>query len=76
MGRIDRSEGNLFPWPKGAYIRNKRYLYINVGNMSLLLKSRTRPRGGIPVMTASALEFCRIRNIRKPESSMPTGIIS
>ena len=32
MGRIDRSEGNLFPWPKGAYIRNKRYLYINVGN--------------------------------------------
>lgn len=22
MGRIDRSEGNLFPWPKGAYVRD------------------------------------------------------
>ena len=32
MPRIDRSESNLFPWPKGAYIRNKAYVYINVSN--------------------------------------------
>lgn len=32
MGRIERSENNLFSWPKGAYVRNKRYLYINTGN--------------------------------------------
>lgn len=32
MPRIDRSEGNLFPWPKGAYIRNKSYVYINTNN--------------------------------------------
>ena len=32
MARIDRSESNLFPWPKGAYIRNKSYVYINTNN--------------------------------------------
>ena len=32
MARIDRSESNLFPWPKGAYIRNKSYVYINTSN--------------------------------------------
>lgn len=32
MGRIDRSEANIFKWPVGAYIRNKSYLYINIGN--------------------------------------------
>ena len=29
---IDRSESNIFPWPKGAYIRNKAYVYINTSN--------------------------------------------
>lgn len=32
MPRIDRSESNIFPWPKGAYIRNKSYVYINTNN--------------------------------------------
>lgn len=32
MPRIDRSESNVFPWPKGAYIRNKSYVYINTSN--------------------------------------------
>jgi len=32
MPRIDRSESNIFPWPKGAYIRNKSYVYINTTN--------------------------------------------
>ena len=32
MPRIDRSEGNVFPWPKGAYIRNKSFVYINISN--------------------------------------------
>ena len=32
MARIDRSESNIFPWPKGAYIRNKSYVYINTTN--------------------------------------------
>lgn len=32
MARIDRSSDNLYDWPKGAYIRNKRYLYINTSN--------------------------------------------
>ena len=32
MPRIDRSESNIFPWPKGAYIRNKSYVYINTSN--------------------------------------------
>ena len=32
MPRIDRSESNIFPWPKGAYIRNKSYVYININN--------------------------------------------
>ena len=32
MPKIDRSESNLFPWPKGAYIRNKSYVYINTSN--------------------------------------------
>lgn len=32
MARIDRSESNIFPWPTGAYIRNKSYVYINTSN--------------------------------------------
>ena len=32
MPRIDRSESNVFPWPKGAYIRNKSFVYINTSN--------------------------------------------
>ena len=33
MSKIDRSENNIFPWPKGAYIRNnKSYVYINTSN--------------------------------------------
>ncbi len=32
MGKIDRSDSNLFPFPKGAFIRNKRYVYINTSN--------------------------------------------
>lgn len=32
MGKIDRSEKNLFDMPKGAYVRNKRYVYINTNN--------------------------------------------
>lgn len=32
MPRIDRSESNIFPWPKGAYIRNKSYVYMNTSN--------------------------------------------
>lgn len=32
MSRIDRSERNIFPWPKGAYLRNKSYVYINTNN--------------------------------------------
>lgn len=32
MGRISRTEDNLFPFPKGAFIVNGRYVYINTGN--------------------------------------------
>lgn len=32
MGKIDRVSSNLFPMPKGAYVRNKQYVYINTSN--------------------------------------------
>ena len=32
MSKIDRSEDNIFPWPKVAYIRNNSYVYINTSN--------------------------------------------
>lgn len=32
MGRIIRSEDNLFEMPTGAYIRNKGYVYVNISN--------------------------------------------
>ncbi len=32
MARIDRSESNIFPWPQGAYLRNKSYVYVNTTN--------------------------------------------
>ena len=32
MGKIERSDSNLISMPKGAYIRNKKYVYINVNN--------------------------------------------
>ena len=74
MGRIDRSESNLFSWPKGAYIRNKRYLYINVGNKYVPPEMR-RDLAVTQVMTVCVLEFCRIRSTRSLGCSMPTGII-
>lgn len=32
MAKIERSDSNLFPMPKGAYIRNKVYVYVNTSN--------------------------------------------
>ena len=32
MGKIARVETNLFPFPRGAFIANGRYLYINISN--------------------------------------------
>ena len=32
MSRIRKSEDNLFPLPKGAFIRNKAYVYVNLNN--------------------------------------------
>jgi len=32
MGKIARIESNLFPFPKGAFIANQKYLYINTSN--------------------------------------------
>ena len=32
MGKIARTEGNLFPFPNGAFIVNQRYLYVNTSN--------------------------------------------
>lgn len=32
MGRIARTPDNLFTMPKGSYVRNKSYVYVNVSN--------------------------------------------
>ena len=32
MGRISRTDDNLFAMPRGAYLRNKVYVYINTSN--------------------------------------------
>lgn len=32
MGKIARVESNLFPFPRGAFIANGKYLYINTSN--------------------------------------------
>ncbi len=32
MGRIRRSDDNLFAMPRGAYLRNKIYVYVNTSN--------------------------------------------
>lgn len=32
MGKIMRGADNLFPMPKGSFLRNKKYVYINTSN--------------------------------------------
>ena len=32
MARISRSESNLFAMPRGSYLRNSRYVYVNTTN--------------------------------------------
>ena len=32
MARISRDDSNLFDMPRGAYLRNKRYVYVNTSN--------------------------------------------
>ena len=43
MGRISRTEDNLFPFPKGAFIVNGRYVYINTGNRYVSREERKTP---------------------------------
>lgn len=40
MGKVSRTEGNLFPWPKGAFVVNGRYLYVNTSNKYVSLSER------------------------------------
>lgn len=32
MARIKRTQDNIYDWPRGAFVRNGRYLYINTSN--------------------------------------------
>ena len=44
MGRISRSNDNLFKFPKGAFLRNKKYVYVNISNN--YISSGDRKNGG------------------------------
>ncbi len=44
MGRIPRTESNLFPMPRGAFIVNRVYVYINTGNK--YVPASARKNGG------------------------------
>lgn len=32
MAKIERVDSNLFPFPQGAFVRNKGYVYVNISN--------------------------------------------
>lgn len=40
MGKIDRSSSNLYPFPKGAYLRNKVYVYVNTSSKYVRAEQR------------------------------------
>ena len=40
MGKVERIESNLFPWPKGAFVVNSRYLYVNTNNKYVSVENR------------------------------------
>lgn len=39
MGRISRTEDNMFDLPKGAFLRNGVYVYVNTSNRYISFKS-------------------------------------
>lgn len=43
VGRISRTDDNLFPFPKGAFVVNGRYVYINTGNRYVSRDERKTP---------------------------------
>ena len=44
MGRISRSEDNMFDLPKGAFLRNGVYVYVNTSNR--YISAANRKNGG------------------------------
>lgn len=40
MARIDRNDSNLYEMPKGSYLRNQRYVYINTSSKYVTASER------------------------------------
>ena len=46
MPRISRTDDNLFAFPKGAFLRNKKYVYVNVSNSYVSSSRRVKAGKG------------------------------
>lgn len=69
MPKISRSDSNLFPMPRGSYIRNTRYVYVNTSNR-YVPPSEKKEKGGRGYTGHESACIGVIQDASKPENKM------
>lgn len=66
MARISRTESNLFAMPRGAYLRNRAYVYVNTTNR-YVPPSQKKKKGGRGYTGHDSVCIGVIQDPEKPE---------
>lgn len=68
MARISRVESNLYTMPRGSYLRNKSYVYVNTTNKYVPRSEKKKNKGGRGYTGHDSVCIGVIQDPGKPEN--------